>query len=113
MRKGTRFKRFLVSVAAVVTSLVIGAAPAFAGGPIVYNQRGGSIPMYGVPTTNSNVTYWLPQSSRFNMSCWTDWQWSYGNYWSNRWYWGQTFAGGHWGYVHSSWVYYQWTVPRC
>ena len=113
MRKRHVLRSVAVSVVAVLGSLVIGLAPAFAGGPIVYNQAGGSVPMYGLPGANV-VTYWLPQSSRFNMSCYVDLRtYTYGNYWTNRWYYGQTFAGGHWGYVQSSWVYYQWTVPRC
>ena len=116
MGRPVRFRSAVASVVAVVASLVIGATPALASGPIVYNQRGGSVPMYGVPSDQPGVqvTYWLRQSSRFNMICWQDRSfYSYGNYWSNRWYYGQTFDGGHYGYVHSSWVYYQWTVPRC
>ncbi len=116
MRKRYVFRSVAVSIVAVLGSLVIGLAPAFAGGPIVYNQRGGSVPMYGVPSDASGVqvTYWLKQSSRFNMICYVDQRFnSYGNYWSNRWFYGQTFDGGHYGYVHSSWVYYQWTVRRC
>lgn len=114
MSRATRIiQKVAISFVTVLAVVGLSATPALAGGPIVYNQRGGSIAMRWAPTTNAGVTHWLPQSSRFLMVCYTDFQWYNGNYNSNRWFYGQTFAGGYYGYVHSSYVYYQTRVPHC
>ncbi len=111
-----RVKALLIALMMVFSLgfLTYAASPAMAGGPIVYNQRGNYVPMYYAPTPyNINVKNWMPNSTRFNMRCYEDFQWFNGNYGSYRWYYGQAFNTGQWGYVHSSYVYYQWSVPRC
>lgn len=75
-----------------------------------YSSNGSWIPIRPCPTTNCNPTGWVKSGSTFYMDCYTDFQWSYGNYWSNRWFYGYN---GYWGYVHSSYVYNQISVPRC
>lgn len=106
-------KKVMAVVALVVSLLFSVALPAEAANTIVWNSRGSSVPMYYAPTSATYVKAWLPNSSRFTMLCWVDHQSYYGNYSTNRWFWGQTFAGGHYGYVNASWVYYQKSVPRC
>jgi hypothetical protein len=101
-----------LAMGATVAGLVV--TPAHAGSwPVVYRQAGNHYtPLYGLPGANV-VQAWLPPGNRFSMQCWTDLRYSsYGNYWSVRWFRGQAFTG-HYGYVHSSYVYYQWSVPRC
>jgi hypothetical protein len=110
-------KKFFVKVSAILVSIasifVIAAPAAHAGMPIVWNSRGGSIPMYYAPTNATYVKSWLPNSSKFYMICYTDSQWYTGNYRTNRWFCGQSYATGQYGYVNASWVYYQWNVRRC
>jgi hypothetical protein len=69
--------------------------------------------MYPCPTASCYVRSWMPNSSHFAMVCWVDNTWSYGNYWSNRWFWGQSYGIGAWGYVNASYVYYQVWTPHC
>lgn len=107
------YKRVLMAAAMMLTATIGTATTAQARGPIVYKQSGGSVPMYYAPCNCTNVQQWLPQSSRFDMWCWTDHQWFNGNYGSSRWFRGQTHHGGAVGFVHSSYVYYQTSVPRC
>lgn len=112
----TTSRKFFALLLVILSSIgIVGttATPALAGGPIVYNQRGGSIPMYYGTRSTSSVQQWLPQSSRFDMKCWYDDQWYNGNYNTNRWFYGQTYSTGSWGFVPASYVYYQWNVPRC
>lgn len=105
-----RFSAVLVSIASI---FMIATPAAHAGMPIVWNSRGGSIPMYYAPTNATYVKSWLPNSSKFYMICYTDHQWYTGNYRTNRWFYGQSLATGQYGYVNASWVYYQWNVRRC
>lgn len=111
----------LLLVVLSVGLLGITAGSAEAGGPIVYRQAGNHYtPMFGVPSAGRGdvVQQWLNPGERFNMKCWVDnnhpesnsqgWY----NYYSVRWFFGESFRHG-WGWVHSSYVYYQWRVPRC
>lgn len=105
--------RFTLTLAMATTVLSLAITPAFAGGPIVYRQAGNHwSPMSFAPTYNVSRLTWLAPGERFNMICWTDHVWYNGNYGSYRWYYGQSFDHGY-GYVHSSYVYYQWNVRRC
>lgn len=77
----------------------------------VYNQRSGYVKMHYAPGSSGGV--WLKNNTRFVMLCYLDVSWNYtGNYSSRRWFRGQSWTQGY-GYVHSSYVYYQKTVRRC
>lgn len=103
-------------VALLLAALAMFTVPsaALAGNPIVWNHTGGRIPGYCAPNQNySNICAWLPNSSQVYMICWLDNTWYYGNYWSNRWFWVQSFVTGGLVYVPASYVYYQTRVSAC
>ena len=102
----------IVAAVLMLGTVVLSAGPA-AADPIVWNHTGGSIPMFYAPTSVTGVEAWMPESSHFQMICWVDWQWYYGNYWTNRWFWGQSQRNGVWAWVNASYVYYQVGVPHC
>jgi hypothetical protein len=107
-----RWRSLILSVGMALGAIFFAATPAMAGSPIVYNQHGSTVPMkYGTKRI-SPVKAWLPNSSHFYMSCWTDDDWVNGNYNTNRWFWGQSQSYG-WGGVSASYVYYQIRVPHC
>ena len=76
----------------------------------VYNNTGGWIPMYPVPTKTNYPTNWTKPGSVFYMDCWVYGQSYAGSYISNIWFYGYN---GNWGYINSSYVYNQISVPRC
>ena len=87
----------------------------------IYNQKGSYAKLWPFPVTNKEEKFGrvkyrkkLPNNSKFVMECWTSFKYSYtGNYPSKKWFAGRAWNGGWWGYVHSSYVYYQKKVPRC
>jgi hypothetical protein len=103
----------------LLLGLVFGAATVVApsaqarGGPIVYNQSGGYVPISWGTRDSAGIARWTRNSTRYDMWCYADDGWSYGNYWSNRWYLGVIYDTGQSVWIHSSYVYYQWSVPPC
>ncbi|WP_042375680.1 hypothetical protein, partial [Streptacidiphilus neutrinimicus] len=68
------------------------------------------------PSTGSAILGIAPNGRMVDMMCWTDAQWAYGNYWTNRWYYAtvQSLGYNNWiGYVHASLVAHPTTVPHC
>jgi len=107
----------ITAIAAVMlaTFTALGAR-ASAGTSILYNQYGSITKIYYAPNTKLNVKATVKNGTfgaKFTMSCWVYGQAMTGNYYSSVWYWGQYFSTGDYGYVHSSYVYYQTSVPRC
>ena len=88
-------------------------ADANSNGVYVYNKYGSSVPMRDAPTSEFRVKVWMPNYTKFRMLCWTDKQWYTGNYRTNRWFYGQDYSRGSYGFVHASHVINQITVPRC
>jgi hypothetical protein len=109
------FKRFRGAIAAfaVAISLLLASAGVASASSIVWNDTGGSVPMFWGTSSSSGVESWLSNSSHFEMVCWTDDQWYYGDYWTPRWFFGQSYDTGEWGSVPASYVYYQESVPHC
>lgn len=112
-----------IALLLIIGSMLMGvAAPAAEAYPVTHNQRGSHVPLKYGPT-NAGNTRWIPNTYRtwygsyinykFRMMCFSDFQWYTGNYSSNRWFYGQTFWDGSYMWVHSSYVWYQWAVPRC
>lgn len=88
--------------------------PVSAGGPIVYNQTNSFVPMNYCNSLRCNLQMWIPNSTRFYIKCWGDNSYaSYGNYWTTRWFFGEEFSRGAWGYLNASFVYYQTWSPHC
>lgn len=112
MARMLRTKVGLVLAALLMIGSLATAAPAQAGSPIVYNQRGSYVAGRACASVNCPVDSWLPNSQHFYMRCWVDNQYFTGNYGSVRWFGGYTQAG-RWVLVHSSYVYYQTSVGRC
>ena len=79
----------------------------------VQNNRGGSVPLKFAPTPHVNTDTDIPNRKKFKMHCWVDFKWHDGNYNTNRWFYGQEYNSGHWGWVHSSYVINQERVPAC
>lgn len=116
MKLATRTKLFLLTLLMTISALVAGATMNTAEAvdwnrpSWEYRNGGGYIPIYPCPTTKCNPTGWVKSGSPFYMDCYTDFQYTTGNYGSSRWFYGYN---GYWGYVHSSYVYYQISVRRC
>lgn len=110
-------EKVFFSISAIITLFVIFssvATPAHALSTYVWNNYKSAVPMQYAPTSAyNNVKVWIPNGTKFAMSCWEDFQWYYGNYNTNRWFWGQEYSGGYWGYVNASYVRNQTTVHHC
>lgn len=77
----------------------------------LYNNTGSYwIKMYPVPRATNYPTNYSRPGSVFYMDCWQYGQSFAGNYLSTKWFYGYN---GSWGYIHSSYVYNQITVPPC
>lgn len=114
MRVMNRLRIGAIALVTIVMSVLMAAPPASATAlAYQWNNRGSYVPMYYAPTTATNVKVWSRNGTKFLMICWTDWQWATGNYTSNRWFYGETYSTGSYGYVHSSYVNNQGAVPRC
>jgi hypothetical protein len=106
--------RAMLTMVLAVSAMGLVVTPANAGGyPIAYRQAGNHwSPMMGIPNGNV-VQAWLAPGEQFVMQCYVDTYYgSTGNYFSHRWYRGQSWNHG-FGYIHSSYIYYQWNVPPC
>lgn len=98
----------LLMVAAMLLGGTVAAQPAAAASTYVWSTNGSSsVPMYFAPNTQySNVKVWMPNGTRFNMDCWLDNA-------GHRWFFGQEFTQGAWGYVTAGPVRNQTRVPHC
>lgn len=67
--------------------------------------------MFNAPHTGFLVRQ-LGNNTTVYMRCWTDNQWFYANYWSNRWFL-VTLANGYTNWVPSGYVQDQASVPHC
>jgi hypothetical protein len=71
------------------------------------NNGGGSVPVYFAPNTQySNVKVWAPNNTRFQMNCWLDNA-------GHRWFYGQEYSQGAWGYATAGVVKNQISVSHC
>lgn len=93
------------------------AAPAVADAtPIIWNQKGSTTCLSWFQGYEAGGYCYdrMPNGTKFRMYCWADSPRSYtGNYASKRWFRGQSYRNGAWGWVHASYVYYQDAVKRC
>lgn len=102
---------------ALATAAAIGlAAPAHAAGPsYIWGPAGGAyLRNCDWPSTNcptNRIQPWLSNGLHVTMMCWKDAAWATGAYTSNRWFWVDTDIVA--GWVHSSLVQGQTSVPRC
>lgn len=116
-RSANRLRTF---VTALMLSLALfagaGSAPAAAAtawpshSSYVWTSGGWSN-VRGCASTACSVKFSLANGSSVWMLCWTDGQWAYGNYGSNRWFY--IWSANRTGYIHSSLVYNQASAPRC
>lgn len=69
--------------------------------------NGSKVPVYYLPNTQySRVEIWDKSGTKFQMRCWLDNA-------GHRWFYGQEFSRGYWGYVTAGNVANQITVGRC
>jgi hypothetical protein len=114
----SRFKKGLAVLLAALTPLLAGlgaaAIPAQANHySWVHNQRGSAVCLSWYQGYNGYCRTRMPNGTKFAMRCWADHRGYNGNYDSARWFYGQAFNTGSWGWVHASYVYYQKRVPHC
>lgn len=86
-----------------------------AGVSYLYNQHGSSVPV-GYCANFACTDRYYGNGTAVTMLCYSDmYNWSYGNYWSNRWFYVRysNWFGSINRWVHSSYVYYQTWVPSC
>lgn len=69
--------------------------------------------MRSCPNTGCSGIEYLGNGTPVMMFCWVDAQWATGNYSSNRWFLVGPAYDNHSGYVHSSLVANQTSVPDC
>ena len=63
------------------------------------------------PSSGNFVIANLYNNTTVTMRCYEDTSWAFGNYWSNRWFYVTVGSGA--GWITSSYVYAQTSVPRC
>jgi hypothetical protein len=112
---GSWNKTLLVIVLLAASLAMAISVQAASARPYLWNYKSPYyVPVRACPSTLCNPTGgWARNGTVFAMRCWVDYQWATGNYRSPRWFWGQSYHNGYWGYVHSSYVQRQVTVPRC
>jgi hypothetical protein len=109
-----RFIRPMVAALALSTvgvGTVMSASPASAASSYIGSNSGGAN-VRACPNTGCFRKTWLPNGTSVNMQCWIDSQWVYppnSDYASPRWF----RISGYEGYVHSSLVENQTSVPHC
>jgi hypothetical protein len=119
-----KFGHFAAALVAAVIAcgifVVPGASPAptkATGTPLVWNQSGSTVASRNCMNMQCTVQYTMKNGTAFRLICYGDTVNQKGNYYSPRWFYGYfTLATGGWKYytfVHSSYVYYQVSVPHC
>ena len=105
----------IVMLTAIFAPLSVGVpfAQADHSGVTVRNYSSSYVAMRYAPTSVVNVKVRVPNGTSFRMTCWLWGQTFTGNYRSAKWFYGQEYSRGSWGYIHSSYVLNQITVPRC
>ncbi|MCX6728500.1 MAG: hypothetical protein NTV39_01905 [Candidatus Saccharibacteria bacterium] len=106
-------KKFLVAM--VLSISILTTLPASAGAAAwLWSNHGSWTPTHtSCASVACPADYWVPNNTKFIMRCYMDAQWATGNYSSNRWFAGYPQYYSRYTYVHSSYVYYQYSVPRC
>jgi hypothetical protein len=106
-----KVKRFALATIASIALLAAYAPIASASYAHVSGGWNSTPPIYNGPFSSDFLSV-VPNNSYVRMSCWTDTQWYYVNYWSPRWFrvW-SPWAREYW--MHSSEVYAQGAVPHC
>lgn len=76
------------------------------------NHNDGWANVRACPNTGCSFRFALYDAPVY-MLCYTDAQWAYGNYWTNRWFYVYAPGPGRYGYISASLVYDQARSPRC
>ena len=112
----SRLRKTLTAGALLTAALAgtaVTATPANAAGWARISSNSGGAWMRTCPNTGcSGITY-LGNGKDVMVFCWTDAQWATGNYSSNRWFYVNPSYDNRNGYVHSSLIANQPSVPRC
>ena len=92
---------------AATAGITAAAGPASAAiNTYVWNDVRGYVLMYPAPSEATNPRAYPDNGTKFDMRCWED----NGGF---RWFWGQEFETGRWGYIRANWVYNQVSVNHC
>ncbi len=108
--------RSRLAAVGILTSTVLALAPALSaqasGWASIRSNTGGAW-LRAQPTTAAYGEEYLGNGTSVLMICWVDAQWATGNYASNRWFKVEPAYDPTVGYVHSSLVANQASVPHC
>jgi hypothetical protein len=114
--KRPRLFRPLAAVALALSTVGAGAAidasPAAAASSYIGSNSGGANVRSSPSITGSFIIAYLRNGTPVRMLCWADWGWVHppnSDYSSNRWF----KIDAYFGYVHSSLVENQTSVPHC
>ncbi len=110
-----RASLFIITVILTLLFVVQSVTRVDALSTYVWDDRNniGVVPLENGPTDYGNPYLWMVEGTRFRMTCFKDFKGITGNYYSVRWFYGQEYSRGSWGYVHSSYVKSQTYVGRC
>lgn len=108
-------RTFLLSAVVMLLLVLLAPGKVEAGTPYVWHDSKtmGVVPLEYGPTDAGNPRLWMTEGTRFKMKCWKNHKGITGNYYSSKWFYGQEYSRGSWGWVHSSFVKNQSTVDRC
>lgn len=99
------------AVALMAVGAVLATTAAAAQASYTHNNRYSYSELRNGPSGSNLVIANLYNNTTVGMRCWTDTSWWYGNYNSPRWFY--VSAGSRYGWVHSSFVWAQISVPHC
>jgi len=104
-----RLRRCLVALTAA--GAVVATTATAAQASYTHNNRYSYSELRNGPSGSNLVIANLYNNTTVGMRCWTDSSWWYGNYNSPRWFYVSVGSSG--GWVHSSFVWAQISVPHC
>ncbi len=124
-RRASTLRTMVVSIGLLLGTLGVGIASSTPAGAMTTGSPShvsylwanhGDIPFKSCPSNTCATvgTVYGQGNYPVYMLCWTDNQWAYGNYWTNRWFYVYLpLWGGHYGFVTASYVYNQAASPHC
>lgn len=107
--------RRVAILGSVLALLLFGVSTATAEAAYVLSNSGGAW-IRARPTTNTYAYAYVNNYTGLYLYCYTDAQWTHGNYWTNRWFMVNvpTYRyGSPEAYIHASLVANQYPVPHC
>src|SRR4051794_33241916 len=111
----SRSRRRIAAFASALVLLVFGGAAASADAAYIWSHSGGAY-IRAQPSSYSTAYGYFGNGTGLWLYCYTDAQWAYGNYWTNRWFRVNVPSyryGSPAAYINASLVAAQYGVPHC